>query len=206
MNRYADFDAFFNTLSQRNNLFLVIMYILFAGHSLIEFFDWQERFPDHRVANLGVGGESVEGLLARIPEITERHPVAHLIFIMTGINNIAMEDFNFFDSYKRILEKLLAAYPEIKIFINSLLPTTVEFIPDESIRKVNASLKELARDTGVEFLDIYSLFIDAEGRAVKDYLLDDGVHLSDKGYAVWSGALEKIIDKCAIADTLTDTG
>jgi lysophospholipase L1-like esterase len=71
------------------------MNILFLGHSLIEFFDWQKRFPAHTVRNLGVAGESVEGLLSRLDGIIKTYPEADLIFIMTGINNIAMEDFDF---------------------------------------------------------------------------------------------------------------
>jgi len=169
------------------------MDILFIGHSLIEFFDWPKRFPYHRVANLGVAGETVEGLLSRVEKITKEDSSADLIFIMTGLNNVAMEDFDFFDSCKKILERLSTAYPSARIFIHSLLPTLVDFIPDESIQSVNDSLKELVKDTKVEFLDIYKLFIDEKGRTMKDYLLDDGVHLSDKGYAVWSKALERII-------------
>jgi lysophospholipase L1-like esterase len=171
------------------------MDILFIGHSLIEFFDWQERFPLHRVANLGVAGESVEGLLSRVEKIIKKHPAAQLIFVMSGINNIAMEDFEFFSSYKKIIERLSTAYPRAQIFINSLLPTRVDFISDESIRDVNKSLKELAEDCGAEYLDIHRLFLDADGRAKKDYLLEDGVHLSDNGYAVWSEAIEGIINK-----------
>lgn len=176
----------------------VKMHILFIGHSLIEFFDWQGRFPAHRVSNLGVAGETVEGLLSRVERVIKEHSSADLIFIMTGLNNIAMEDFEFFDSYKEILEKLSASYPSARIFINNLLPTLLEFILDESIQNVNNSLKGLARDTGVEYLDIYRLFIDREGRPVKDFFLDDGVHLSDKGYAVWSKELETIISKKAL--------
>jgi lysophospholipase L1-like esterase len=174
------------------------MDILFLGHSLIEFFDWQDRFPGYRVANLGVAGESVEGLLSRIGRITTRYPSADLIFIMTGINNVAMEDFAFFDSYKKIIKRLSNAYPDARIFIHSLLPTLLDFIPDVSIRNVNVSLKELARETGVDYLELYRLFVGADGSAVKDYLLDDGIHLSDKGYAVWSDVLEEIINKLAI--------
>jgi lysophospholipase L1-like esterase len=114
---------------------------------------------------------------------------------MTGINNVAMEDFAFFDSYKKIIERLSNAYPDAKIFIQSLLPTLVDFIPDVSIRNVNVSLKELARETGVDYLELYRLFVREDGVAVKDYLLDDGIHLSDKGYAVWSDVLEEIINK-----------
>ena len=175
------------------------MDILFTGHSLIEFFDWQKRFSAHRVANLGVAGETVEGLLSRIDKIIKEHPSADLIFIMTGLNNVAMEDFDFFDSYKKILERLSTAYPLARIFIHSLLPTTVDFIPDESIRNVNDSLKHLAMYARVEFLDIYKLFVNRAGRPIKDYLLDDGVHLSDKGYAVWSEALEEIINNMKLS-------
>jgi len=36
--------------------------ILFIGDSLTEFFDWQKRFPGHKVVNLGSAGETVETL------------------------------------------------------------------------------------------------------------------------------------------------
>ncbi|MBI5057453.1 MAG: GDSL family lipase [Nitrospirae bacterium] len=169
------------------------MNVLFLGHSLIEFFDWQKRFPRHNVANLGVAGESVEGLLARTGRTIETHPDADLIFIMTGINNVAMEDFDFLGPYRQIINKLSSAYPNARTFIHSLLPVLVDFIADESIRSVNSSIKALAKDTGVEFLDLYKLFIDDQGKPVKEYLLDDGVHLSGKGYDVWCGELAQII-------------
>lgn len=166
--------------------------ILFLGHSLIEFFDWQQRFPEHRVYNLGRAGETVEGLLSRTGGIIEKHPPPDLIFIMTGLNNVAMEDFDFLDSFREIIGKLSVAYPESRIFINSLLPTMLEEIPDESIRRVNRSLKVIAGETGAEFLDIYSTFT---AKGVEDCLLPDGVHLNNKGYALWAEAVERLIRK-----------
>jgi lysophospholipase L1-like esterase len=171
--------------------------ILFLGHSLIEFFDWQKRFPGHTVRNLGVAGESVEGLLFRLDGIVKTYPEADLVFIMTGINNIAMEDYDFLDPYREIIAKLSAAYPRSKIFVHSLLPVLVDFISNESILSVNNSIKALAGEMKVEFLDVHKFFIDKQGNPVKDYLLDDGVHLSDEGYNVWSGALEEIINRYA---------
>lgn len=171
------------------------MKILFIGHSLIEFFDWQKRFPLHQVVNLGVAGETVEGLLSRTGSITGKHASPDLIFIMSGLNDVAMEEFGFIGSYKNIIEKLTSAYPNARIFIHSLLPTNVDFIADKSIQAVNNSLKELAADTGVEYLDIYWIFIDEKGSARRKYLLDDGVHLSDKGYDAWADTLEDIINQ-----------
>jgi lysophospholipase L1-like esterase len=171
------------------------MNILFMGDSLIEYFDWQGRFPDHRVANLGVAGEPVEGLLSRVVKVKEVYFDADLIFIMTGINNVAMGDTEFIDFYRIILEKLSSAYPDAIIFINSLLPVLADFISNEPVCRVNESLKKLAQDVSAEYLDIYSRFVDTKGRPVREYLLADGVHLSRTGYDVWSNVVEQAIHK-----------
>jgi lysophospholipase L1-like esterase len=55
----------------------------------------------------------------------------------------------------------------------------------------------MAEESGAGFVDLYGRFVDEKGRPVKEYLLPDGVHLSDKGYEVWAGALERIIDQKA---------
>jgi lysophospholipase L1-like esterase len=167
--------------------------ILFIGDSLIEFFDWESRFPGHTIANLGRAGETVEGLLSRIQGIIMKYPAPDLAFIMTGINNVAMEDFGFLDSYRAVIQALAAAYAKARIFIHSLLPTTLEWLTDDSIREVNLSLLKIASEKGVDFIDLYQRFVDRDGTPREDYLLSDGVHLSDKGYAVWAEELERII-------------
>ena len=169
------------------------MNILLLGDSLIEYFDWQKRFPGHMCINLGMAGESIGGLLARLRSTIDKYPEANMIFIMTGINNVAMGDIEFSDLYRTILESLSSAYTDARVVINSLLPTAVDFISNGSIMDVNSSLKVLTEETGAEFLDIYSLFIDRKGDPIREYLLDDGVHLSAAGYAVWAVALEKTI-------------
>lgn len=167
--------------------------ILFIGDSLIEFFDWQARFTSHTVTNLGRAGETVEGLLSRIKAITMRHPSSDLVFLMTGINNAATEDFRFLGSYGKIMDQLTAGFPGTRIFVHSLLPTLVPWISNVSLQTVNRSLARMAEEKGGEFIDLYRRFVNREGVAVKDYLLSDGVHLSDQGYAVWAETLEKII-------------
>ncbi|MEN8264388.1 MAG: GDSL-type esterase/lipase family protein [Nitrospirota bacterium] len=169
------------------------MNLIFLGDSLIEYYDWQGRFPGHRAANLGVAGESVEGLMSRVMKIRESAPEADVILIMSGTNNVAMDDLEFPEFYRVILEKLNVFYPGAKIITHSLPPTMVDFISNESIIKVNDALKKLAKDSGAEYLDIYARFVDTGGSTIKEYLLDDGIHLSSEGYRVWANALEKII-------------
>lgn len=171
------------------------MNILFLGDSLIEYFDWQERFPGHRIGNFGVSGESVQGLLSRVMMFGESFADADMIFIMSGINNIAMGDDDFISFYRVIIERLQSAYPAADIIANNLLPVNMEFIQNDTINKVNEALQNLTNETGIELLNINKRFIDTQGRVIKDYLLEDGVHISNEGYAVWSRAVEEIINR-----------
>ena len=171
------------------------MNILLLGDSLVEYFNWKSRFPEHTCINLGMAGESVGGLLSRIGSTKRFCPEADMIFIMSGINNVAMEDTDFIEQYRSIIRELTSSYPAAAIFINSLLPTAADFISNSAIMEVNTLLQTLASVPGVEFLDIYSLFTDRNGDTIRDYLLEDGVHLSAAGYLVWSAALERTINR-----------
>ncbi|HXX80762.1 MAG TPA: GDSL-type esterase/lipase family protein [Thermodesulfovibrionales bacterium] len=169
--------------------------ILFIGDSLVELFDWQGRFPEYTIANLGISGETVEGLRARIGKIISKYASPDLVLIMTGINNVAMEEPGFFDSYRGTVKALSSAYPHARIVLHSLLPTLLPWVPNERIQEVNHSLREIAQEMKTEYLDLYSTFVDPQGNPVRNYLLPDGVHLSDKGYSRWAGVLAMIIHK-----------
>ncbi len=168
--------------------------IAFIGDSLTEFFDWKERFPSYKVFNLGVAGETVEGLLERMDGIVRvirnsgRDP--EVIFVMTGINNIAMEDYEIIAGYKQAITAITAAFGKSKVVIQSILPVRLQWIDNTIIRQLNESLKQIAEDFRAEYLDLYNIFISPGSEPKKEYLLDDGVHVSDKGYEAWSAAVE----------------
>jgi len=167
------------------------MRLLFIGDSLIEYFDWQERFPKNSVYNMGVAGETVEGLYARLQVVYMHMDTPDAVFIMSGINNLAMGHRKFITTYHKIVRGLKKQYKSPKIFVQSLLPVLFPWISNDEIRGINLQLKKMADAEKVGYLDIYSLFLDPEGRTVADYLLEDGVHVSEKGYRVWSNEIEK---------------
>jgi len=164
--------------------------ILFIGDSLMEFYAWEKRFPGHRAWNLGVSGETVEGLLLRLPRIIGDCPRADLIFIMTGTNNVAMEDAGFLGAYREIVKILAASYPGAHIYLNSLLPSLLAFVSPHLITSVNEELRRLAGETGAVYLDIHRAFM---GGNLRKLLAPDGVHLSEKGYELWSHIIDGIV-------------
>jgi lysophospholipase L1-like esterase len=165
---------------------------LFIGDSLIEFFNWQERFPGRTIFNCGSAGETAEGLFARLPGITRQVQSAALVMIMTGINNVAMEDYGFLVTYEKIVAHLQQAYAQTTIVISSLLPADLYFLGD-AVPRVNRRLQETALRSGAVYFDIYPLFIDDNSRIISSYFEPDGVHLSGAGYEVWANAIEETL-------------
>jgi lysophospholipase L1-like esterase len=165
---------------------------LFIGDSLIEFFDWQGRFPNDQVYNFGAAGETAEGLFSRLPRITDRITSPDLVMIMTGTNNIAMEDYGFLNTYEKIIGLLQEKYTRATVIVTSLLPIELFFLGD-AVPRVNRRLQDIARNMNVVYLDLYPLFLGEDSKAVTGYYEADGVHLSQEGYGVWAKALEETI-------------
>ena len=160
--------------------------VLFIGDSLTEWFDWAGRFPAHRVQNMGISGETVEGLLDRVGRAIDACANAEMVFVMTGINNVAMDDVSFLPSYRRIVRSLRQGLPGARIYVQSVLPALLPWTDPGVIGRINVQLSEMAGDEGAEYLDIHSHFTRA---GVRECLSPDGVHLSPWGYEVWALAL-----------------
>jgi lysophospholipase L1-like esterase len=175
--------------NQRESTYL--MRLLFIGDSLIEFYDWGRRFAGHEVFNYGIAGETVEGLYSRVGGVLEKVVNPDLVFIMTGINNVAMDCGDFRETYGRIIDLIRGKSPSSRIIVQSLLPVLVTFVSNGEIRKINRGLKKMAAEKNADYADIHSLFLDSAGNPGPSYLSEDGVHLSDQGYAIWSAEIEE---------------
>ncbi len=167
--------------------------LLFLGDSLIEYFDWQGRFPGCEVHNLGISGETVHGLHGRLGRVLGRITTADHVFIMSGINNLAMGDNDFIETYRSVIRAIAASYPSAAVHIHTLLPVLFPYIPDDEIRLVNTELCAMGSEAGAHIIDLHSAFLDEEGRPIDSYLLEDGVHVSEEGYRVWSEIIENLM-------------
>ena len=170
------------------------MKVLFLGHSLVEYYDWRERFPVHDVHNLGVAGETTGGLLARVDAVAEAHPAADLVLVMTGTNDVLMGDRSFLAVYRLLAEKLKETWRPARIVVFSVLPAHPEWIEVAAVAGINEELSETVDKAGAEFFDLTDRFLDEAGRVRLELLLEDGVHLSGEGYGVWSKAVAELLD------------
>ena len=162
--------------------------VIFIGDSLIEWFDWASRFPEHDVTNLGISGETVEWMLDRLTHVTQSYPGADKVFILTGINNVAMEDSGIIKPYRQALREFRAAYPAAELYVISLLPTRLPWINPVTIETLNEKLMDLAKECGASYIDVHGIF---SRHDLRELLAEDGIHISPAGYAVFSAELSR---------------
>ena len=160
--------------------------IVFLGNSITEGGkDWNEKFGVVEISNRGISGDSTDGVIARLNEIIHFSPKA--IFLLIGINDIYNEltpstDY-VADNILKIIKLINQKLPETKIFLQTILPVEKE-IYKEKIMAVNQKIKTFVSESKFEIIDLYSIFVNEEGRMKKE-LSYDGVHLNEKGYSVW---------------------
>jgi lysophospholipase L1-like esterase len=169
--------------------------LVFIGDSLTEWGDWEQRFPGYQVTNLGISGETVEGLLARRERIRTKIENPDFIFLMTGINNIATGHYDIIHPYREIVRNLTTWYKQSKVVVQSLLPVDGKWVSATVIQDVNRQLREISCEFNTEYLDVHRLFVDAQGVPTKGYLSDDGVHLAEKGYDVWAQEVVRFLSE-----------
>lgn len=161
---------------------------LFLGDSLIADFDWQERMHHFNILNYGLPGETAQGLLNRIPSITEEIDNPDLILLMIGTNNLIIEDYSFLSVLQKIIVKLTSRYPNTEVITNSLLPCQLPWLEMDTLKRLNKKIEPMTQLTGSCFLDMFSKF-----EPNTEYFQGDGVHLTPKAYDLWAKCILEFV-------------
>lgn len=169
------------------------MKLLLVGDSLVEFHDWQASLPGHAVTNAGMAGETVAGLLARLPSILPQPPEHEVVAMMIGANNLVMEDYFFLEEYQAILDTIADLAPGSRVIVTGLPPFALPWLADSAIPRLNQALVSMAGRNNAEFLDLHAAFDTGchPGTACFEH---DGVHLSATGYALWADRMQDLLE------------
>ena len=146
-----------------------------------------DRLPSSSIwLNQGISGETTQGVLARSGDIRATRPGA--IYIMAGVNDLkrGLSDREILQNIQRLCQR----YAGTPIVVQSILPTRSAAIPNERIARLNGWIEQIARKQGAYYLNIHSKMVAADGYIRSEYTTD-GIHLSDRGYAVWQQALTR---------------
>lgn len=160
--------------------------IIMLGDSLVELNDWPRSIRrGSALRNRGISGDTSDGLLLRLGEITASQPRA--VFLMIGTNDLYTPNSprTTVANITRAVDEIRAQSPDTMIFVQTVFPLRWDNAPNDKVRAINALLKKQGRKSRFIVLDTYALMADKDGRLKAAYTTD-GLHLSAKGYGVWS--------------------
>jgi lysophospholipase L1-like esterase len=167
--------------------------VVVLGDSLTDRGEWWELL-DRPVANRGIAADTVADVRARLADVAALSP--RVVFVLIGVNDLLAggSPEALASDHSALIAELRRLLPQARIVVESLLPIRDEIIADDeplatpTVRRANALLLHAAAASGVEWLDVNRLLVDAGGELAPRYS-SDGLHLTAAGYRVWANAL-----------------
>ncbi|MBR4751073.1 MAG: hypothetical protein IK077_04880 [Thermoguttaceae bacterium] len=178
--------------------------LLMIGDSITHFWDktpywehdgsavWQKYFADYNPVNLGHGGDRTQNILWRLDhhDFSNVSPKAAVLLI--GVNNTWNRDYdpkNVALGQRRIVQKMRELFPEMRIFVLPIFPSSCRDDQQACNDEINALTPFYMRDLeNVEVLDIGRVFLNQDGVLTKD-VMPDLLHPNAVGYESWGAAL-----------------
>ncbi|MBX2896097.1 MAG: G-D-S-L family lipolytic protein [Cyclobacteriaceae bacterium] len=170
--------------------------ILFTGSSSIRLWpNLQVSFPSKNVLNRGFGGSEMSDLLYYVqPLILSYKPKT--IFIYEGDNDLnagrtAEQILIFADSLLTGIRKEL---PKTKIIFIAAKPSEARWHLKPTYEDFNTKLKDWTKSRKrVYFADVWSPMLDNHGKLLPDLLQEDNLHMTEKGYTIWTNVLKRFL-------------
>jgi lysophospholipase L1-like esterase len=173
--------------------------VLFVGSSSIRLWQTAESFPDLPVINRGFGGSTIADINHYFDRIVLKYKPRAIAFY-AGDNDIAngkssQQVYDDFLEFVRLVRDGLGKTP---ILFISIKPSIARIKLWPKMKQANTSVLRLTGvNSQVIYVDIASPMLNRKvpprpGRPEipsKDLFLDDGLHLNQRGYALWTKVL-----------------
>lgn len=160
--------------------------IVFFGDSITRGGQWTDAFPEENIVNLGISGDSIRGMTNRVDMVASVTP--EKVFLLGGINSLTDRNCgDIIEQYRALLENFKAAIPDADLFVQSVLPISMEKEKDcadnDVIAAFNEELEKLASEYGATYIDIHGLY--TLNGSMNPELTKDGIHLKPEAYNLW---------------------
>lgn len=179
--------------------------VVFAGDSLTA--GWKidkmkQAFPDMKIANRGIGGDTSRGLLFRFKEdVLDLNPKA--IVILIGANDLSAhanpKDIE--SNIAAMIEMARKQNPAVPIVLCQTTPRHNPKAPTKPGAQQDTNDRIAKLGEGKEHLvvlDLFTALADADGKPVAENFAADKLHLAAPGYAKWAETIKPAFEKLSI--------
>jgi len=176
--------------------------LILDGDSITDFWQttgkdvWKAHYGSIKMADFAISGDQVQHVLWRLQhgELAGQDP--KLIMLMIGTNNGGEDPKEIADGIKLLLTEYETRCPDAHILLLGVFPRVAAAKAPirDWVAKINALISTYDDGKRVTYLDIGAKFLQPDGTLTAD-IMPDFLHPSAKGYEIWAGAIQPVIDK-----------
>lgn len=169
--------------------------VYFAGSSSIVGWNLKTSFPDAGYINVGFGGSVISDSTHFAPRILTPHKPGTVVFY-AGDNDIGRGDKAevVAANFKEFVEAVRKDNPSCRVLFVAVKPSLARWKLFETQKKANALVRAYCEsEKGLQFVDVVSLMLGADGLPISELFQKDGLHMTPKGYELWSEAVARAL-------------
>jgi lysophospholipase L1-like esterase len=166
---------------------------LFVGSSSFRLWKKvQEYFPKHTVINRGFGGSTLADVIRYADQIIIPYEPKQIV-IYAGENDIAggTTPELVSDRFANLITIIRNKLPNVRIIYVAAKPSPSREKFQRSIISANTRIRnQISHLNNAAFVDVYNLMLTPDGKMRPELFGSDMLHMNEKGYAIWSKAIE----------------
>ena len=172
--------------------------VLFVGSSSIRM--WKtlaEDFPGHETINRGFGGSEVSDSIHFADRIVFPHE-PRMIVMYAGDNDISHGKGarRVSADFKKFVKMVNKKLPKTRIAFIAIKPSLKRWELAGEMEKANLRIKKRCdRSKLLDYLDIWTPMLGADGKPRPELFAKDGLHLNAQGYTLWTSVIRPFVDK-----------
>lgn len=173
--------------------------VVFVGSSSIRLWDLEKSFAgmDPMPLNRGFGGSEMSDTVRNAELLVLKHK-PRLVVVYAGDNDIANGKTaeQVADDFAKFVEIVQRELPDTRIAYIAIKPSLSRWKLADQMQDANARIaKQCEEGEQLTFVDVWQPMLDAEGEPRGELFREDGLHLNDKGYELWTSIVRPLIEK-----------
>lgn len=170
--------------------------VLFAGSSSIRLWNTLEKdMAPYQVIQRGYGGAKLSDFAVYADRIFSPHQCrAIVIFIANDITGNADDKTpeEVAKLFRSVLKTIRSNHRETPVFWIEVTPTPLRWKAWTEIQKANNLIRNICETSGnTYFIKTADAFLDGSGNPESSFFLSDRLHLTPKGYELWTKIIKK---------------
>ena len=182
--------------------------ILFVGSSSIRKWFTLKYFDHHSIINRGFGGSHLSDVIYYFHSIVSIYK-PRIIVLYAGDNDIASKKTpeQVLEDYIDFINLVRKHLPLTKIIYLPIKPSPARWSMWNDMKQANRLIKMyIDLDHMQYYADTATPMLDNKGKPFGDLFVADSLHLSKKGYDLWSKILKPILDSLTMMERIKILG